>query len=200
MDSMVLTFAELGFLLRSNPPRHVSVGERLLLEEPSDAVVAAGLASLVVRGLCARDGEDVVPVPQIVAVAAGLSTARIAVRAAGKVGERPVVAHVFHGDEVVVALTPAEFGLFTVELLDRNVDLAEQLIRFVNACFVELGQAAVVIQATGDRDVSLAVARDESGAWFVSDTGESPDQGVPTSHDAVLARITDLFGLVARAG
>src|SRR5690348_9756955 len=109
MDSIVLTFAEIGFLLRSNPPLHVAVRERLLLAEPTDDVVAAGLSSLMARGLCVRKGDDVAPAPHILAIAAGLSRARVAVRAAGKIGERTVLAHIFSGDEVVVALSPAEF-------------------------------------------------------------------------------------------
>jgi hypothetical protein len=199
MDSMVLTFAEIGFLLRSNPPRYVGVRERLLLEEPTDAVVAAGLSSLMARGLCARNGDEVAPGPEIVAISAGLSRARVAVRAAGRIGERTVLAHVFSGDEMVVALSPAEFGQFGVELLDRNVDLAEQVTRFVDACVVEGAESAVVVDAAGEIEVSLAVAREADGTWFVSDTRESPDRGMPTDRAAVVARIAELFGLVSPA-
>lgn len=53
-DALVLTFAEIAFLSEPYPDRAVTVRERLGLPAAaaSDAVAAAGLASLLARGLC----------------------------------------------------------------------------------------------------------------------------------------------------
>jgi hypothetical protein len=194
METLVLTFAEIAFILRSKEPENIPVRERLRIEEPTDAVVAAGLSSLLARRLCTRDGEEVRPAPVIMAVAAGLSTTRVAIRAAGRAGDRTVLVHLFRGPITTVAISPAEFGQFAVELLDQNVELVDQLSRFLDASIADGTESVVLLEATGERDFSLAVARDVSGTWFLSDTLSSPDHGSVSSRDAALARIGELFG------
>jgi hypothetical protein len=184
MNPLILTFAEIEFLLRGNPPR-IPVREQLRLREPDDMIAAAGLASLLARGLCIREAEDVRPAKDLLPVIAAMSL--------GLVGDRETVVHLFLAAEAAVALSPAEFGQFTAELLDPAVPAAEQITRFVDACLPAGRESGVLVQAPGADEVSLAVARDETGAWFLSDSVNSPDRSEPSSHAAVVERIATLF-------
>jgi hypothetical protein len=192
MNPLILTFAEIEFLLRGNPPR-IPVREQLRLREPDDMIAAAGLASLLARGLCIREAEDVRPAKDLVPVIAAMSLADRGIRALGLVDDRETVVHLFLAAEAAVALSPAEFGQFTAELLDPAVPAAEQITRFVDACLPAGRESGVLVQAPGADEVSLAVARDETGAWFLSDSVNSPDRSEPSSHAAVVERIATLF-------
>jgi hypothetical protein len=192
MHPLILTFAEIEFLLRSNPPR-IPVREQLRLREADDVIAAAGLASLLARDLCCREGEDVRPAKEVQSVIAAMSLANKGIRALGQVGDRETIVHLFIAAEAAVALSPAEFGQFTVELLDPAVPAAEQITRFMDACLPDGRESGVLVQAPGADEVSLAVARDESGAWFLSDSVNSPDRSEPSSHAAVAERIATLF-------
>lgn len=57
----------------------------------------------------------------------------------------------------------------------------------------------MVIQSrTAATTVGIAVARDEAGGWFVSDSEGDPDSATPSSREDVLARIGELLPTGAR--
>ena len=203
-DALVLTYAELEFLLRSQEPGPVDVCGQLELgpAEELDAAARAGVSSLLARGLCTLGGEggsDVTPTPEVSAVIAGLTTATEATRALGWVQGRPVLVHLLYGPVARLVLMPAQYGQYTVMALDPELTVAEQLSRFVDSCLGEAAESAVVIQSrTAEATVGIAVARDGAGAWFVSDSVGDPDSAMPVTRDGVLARIGELLPVGAR--
>src|SRR4051812_26999046 len=105
-DTTLCTFAELEFLLRSAAgPRGEradamdAVRRRLALQPDAatDIVTAAGVASLLARGLCTDEGGSVVPGPLVLGAVAALSTLHTTTEAAGSAGERALSMHVFSG-------------------------------------------------------------------------------------------------------
>src|SRR2546421_11704155 len=160
-DPLVLTFAEIEFVLRARPDQAEAVRRHLRInpEAASDIVAAAGVASLLARGLCTMSGTDVVPTAPIVGVTAGLSTIRTHTEAVGWIGERPVVMHLFSGASIRLAVFPAAYGQFSVELLNPAEALVAPLTRFLDSCSTGEGEAAVVVRsAVGtDQYVSMAV-------------------------------------------
>jgi hypothetical protein len=197
-EPLILTFAELEFVLRARPERAEAVRADLRLnpEASTDIVVAAGVASLLARGLCTLSGTDVAPTAPLAAVMVALSTGGTHVEAVGWRGERMVLVHLYAGGSVGLVMQPAAYGQFSVELLRPDEPLAAPVTRFLDSCTAGEGEAAVAVRlTTGDAaELSLAIARDGAGAWFVSDSLESPDKGVPTSRDGVVQRLTDLLG------
>src|SRR5262245_46097422 len=94
-EGLILTFAELQFALRARPEHAAKVFEYLRInpESVNDTIAAAGIASLLARGLCTIEGDEVVPGREMVAVVAGLSTFHSHTEAAGWMSGRPVVLH-----------------------------------------------------------------------------------------------------------
>jgi len=203
-DALVLTYAELEFLLRSQDPGPVDVRAQLELgpAEELDAAARAGVASLLARGLCTLGGEsgtEVTPTPEVLAIVAGLTTATETTRALGWIDERLVLLHLLYGPMARLVLVPASYGQFTVMALDPELTVADQLSRFVDSCLTEAAESAVVIQSrTADATVGMAIARDGDGAWFVSDSENDPDSATPSSRDDVMARIGELLPAGAR--
>lgn len=194
-EPLFLTFAEIEFLLRARRPVLGELRETLGLEAfgTDDAVARAGSASLLVRGLCAYDGENVVPSVDVVGVIAGLSTAEVATRAVGWIDGAMALVHLLTGPDIAIALFAVPQGRFAVRVLDPELTVAEQLSRFVDSCLAEAAASAVVIQSrTAGATVGIAVARDGEGAWFVSDSEGDPDSSTPSSRDDVMARIGEL--------
>jgi hypothetical protein len=192
-----LTFAEIEFLLRARPEQAVEVRADLRInpEASSDVVLASGVASLLVRGLCVVDGEDVRPTDPLAVVAAALSASTSRTEAAGWSSGPPATVHIYDGPYARVAVYPGSYGRFTVEPLDAGESLAAPLIRFLAACTAPDSPAAVVVQSRrGGGEVSLAVARDDAGAWSMSDSIDNPDASTATSRDGVLRRFEELFG------
>ena len=201
-ESLVLTSAEIEFLLRSRAPEMpVRENLRLGLSDKADVSAKAGIASLLARGLCTLKGEDVEPSETILAVIAGLSTARTFTRAAGWVQERLGLTYLFDGPAVKLLLIPAAYGQFTVQPLDSEMSTADQMARFLDSCLAGVGESAVLIQfSTSTEKVSIAVAVDEAGVWYLSDSEDSPDRGLPSTRDAVIARIGELLDSGQAAG
>src|SRR4051812_29976094 len=98
-DPLVLTFAEIEFVLRARPEQAEAVRRHLGInpEAASDIVVGAGLPSLLARGVCTMWGRGGVPPAPTAGVTGGLSTSRIHTEAVGWIGGRPVVMHLFSG-------------------------------------------------------------------------------------------------------
>jgi hypothetical protein len=192
---LVLTFAELEFVIKTLPePAAVRTSLGLDGEAMSETVFAAGLASLLARGLCVVKDGDVVPESQVIGVAAAFVSSRLHVQAAGQTGSLPVAMHVFAAPSVRLAVFPAKFGQFVVELLDPVEPLSAPLTRFLDSCLSDNAETAVVIRSTaGDDVVAMAVAVDGSGTWYISDSVESPDRGVVSSRAGAASRIVELF-------
>jgi hypothetical protein len=198
VDPIVLTFAELEFLLRSCPDgRDLVLGTlHLVPEASSDVVVAAGLASLLARGLCTKDQDQFFPVPELAPVVAALSAPVAAISAVAWVGTDATLAHVFTGSSARIALYPGLRGQFAVELLDPTEGVPIVLTRFIDQYLTGDREAVVMIRSgLGDDRVSLAVAVDEAGSWHLSDSVDTPDRSVGACRDAALRRIGELFDL-----
>jgi hypothetical protein len=206
----LLTFAELDFVLRcaeksgATAAQVGAVRERLSLrlDEPSEPVTAAGIASLVARELCTLHGDDVVPGALVTAAVAALSTVHTMAEAAGWIDERPVVAHMFTGAVARLVLYPGSYRLFGAEAIDASEPLARPLERFVELCTAEPGETAVIIRCapvTGGAETGLAVARDADGRWRLSDTATNPDQSRPVSRAEVTEQLEALFGAAVGA-
>lgn len=198
-ETTLFTFAELEFVLRSaSGPGAAVVRERLNLqpEAAGDIVVASGMASLLARGLCTERDGDVVPGDLVVAAVAALSTRHTVSEAAGWIDGRPVVVHLFSGTAARLAVYPGSFGLFRVEAIDPAEPLVRPFIRFLEQSTAGDGEAAAVFRSTaGDGpEVGLAAARNAEGTWLLSDTADSPDVGRPSSREAIVARLQELFG------
>src|SRR2546421_11864992 len=90
-DPLVLTFAEIEFVLRARPDQAEAVRRHLRInpEAATDIVVAAGVAALLARGLCTMSGPEVVPTAPIVAVTAGFAAGAMHTQAVGWVDRPP---------------------------------------------------------------------------------------------------------------
>jgi len=207
-----LTFAELEYILRSAAvSTAVSAADldavrRRLNFQPgvsTDMVVAAGIASLVARGLCGLDGQRVVPGALVRSVIGALSAAHSGTEAAGWMADRPVVVHLFSSPAARLAVCPGAYGLFEVELIDPREPLSAPVIRFVDLCTADPGAATVLVRsqaAGGAAEVGVVVARSSAGAWFVSDVADSAhdagadtEAAMPVGRAAVVSRLLDLF-------
>lgn len=213
-DTTLCTFAELEFLLRSAAGPHGeraaamdAVRRRLGLqpEAATDIVTAAGVASLLARGLCTEEGGGVVPGPLVLGAVAALSTLHTTTEAAGSADARTLQLHLFSGSAGRLAAYPGPFGLYGVEVLDPAEPLVAPLARFVDRCTAGTGEAAVVIRSaeTGEgAEVGLAIARTADGSWLLS--GDGPDGiaagGRPSSRDDVVAALVERFGVPVAAG
>ncbi|MDG6102622.1 hypothetical protein Daura_42135 [Dactylosporangium aurantiacum] len=210
-DTTLCTFAELEFLLRSaagpggeRAAAMDAVRRRLGLrpEAATDIVTAAGVASLLARGLCTDEGGNVVPGQFVLGAVAALSTLRTVTEAAGSAGDRTLQLHLFSGDTGRLAAYPGPFGLYGVDVLDPAEPLAAPLARFVDRCTAGPGEAAVAIRSADagedSAEVGLAIARAADGSWLLSDDG--PDAVTAGSRDDVVAALVERFGHPVAAG
>jgi hypothetical protein len=195
-ELIVLTFAEIEFLLRSRTPAIESTRELLKLPAGSDTdvVAAAGLAGLLATGRCRLQDGEIVPTGETVAVVAGLTTANCLVRAVGWVGDQTLVAYFFSGVENRIVLRQVQFGQYTVQAIGMAKPLSATLTEFVMSCLESDGPRAVLVQATtATESAGIAVAVDESGSLVMSDTLKSADRGVPTDEERIVARLVALL-------
>ncbi|WP_412541310.1 hypothetical protein R8Z50_01465 [Longispora sp. K20-0274] len=195
-EALVLTFAEFEFTLRSGSGPTIPVRDLLRLrpETASDVVAAAGVASLLARGLCVLDDGRVRPTEPITTLTLGLATAVGHTEAVGWIGDRTVLLQLFGGPSVRVAVLPGAYGQFAVELMSPAEPVMGPLTRFIDRCVTDEGASAVLVHSTeGGRDVSAAVAVDECGGWFVSDSQETPDRSVACTRELALERVGELL-------
>ncbi|WP_194911117.1 hypothetical protein [Catenulispora rubra] len=199
---LLLTFAELEFLLASCPRPTEPIRERLRLTPngPGKGVMAAGLASLVIRGLCVADPADpenpdgVTLQPELLAVTATLASSHTQTSAGGWYGEQAATTHFFDTPRLRIAFRPGTFGHFAVDLGDGAEPLSKAVNAFVDWCARDGGPAATVVQSTAGGDVvSLAVALKPDGTWYLSDDADSPDHGTPTSRAVIRRQLADLL-------
>jgi hypothetical protein len=195
-DTLILTFAEMAFLLQPHPGRAVTVLQRLGVkpEARTEAVAAAGAASLLARGLCRLVDGALVPGDDILAVPACVASLHDHTEVVSWTAERPVLMHLLSSPAVRLAIFPAAYGLMTVEAIDAAEPLADPVVRLMERC-ATADSAAVAVRTSGrDRDVSAAVARNADGSWVVSDSEDDPAAGRPVTRQAALARLSDLLG------
>jgi hypothetical protein len=202
-EPLTLTFAEIEFVLAARPQQAAEVRRDLRIEPDQDvrSLARAGLASLLARKLCesaddpAEGAQDVVPGPEITAVAAALSTSRTHTVAAGWRGKQSNVMHLYSGDSLRLAVFPYQYGRYAVEALNPAEPLSGPLSRFLDAHLADGLVSAFIVKSTGadGATVSMAVAVDASGGWSASDSRRDPDHAEPVSRDQVLPRLTELF-------
>jgi hypothetical protein len=196
-DPLVLTFAELEFLLSACPQRADAVRAHLRTAEPDQglATARAGLASLLARGLCENAAEAVIteesvtPGPEVKAVIAAFATARRHLGAAGWRGDRPEVMYLYDGDAMRLALFPVPLGRYAVEFLSPEEPLSAPLMRFVDAFadFSRGGRAsALVIKSRAVVDVDLEAVEDVVAYADAagSRVGDVPETSMALSIDA----------------
>jgi hypothetical protein len=191
-----LTFAELGFLLRACPDSAdlVRAALRLTSDSDSDIVVAAGLASLLARGLLLRaDDGEITPSAEVSVVIACLSAPAVAVSALGWVGERHLLTHLFGDARCRMAVYPRGLGRFAVEALDPAEPVSAVLSRFLDACVAGGGPTAVLVRSARSGVPLVSVAIDPSGVWRLSDSVDTPDRSVPVDPAGVRRRFAELF-------
>jgi hypothetical protein len=195
-DTLLVSFAEIEFLVRAQPERAGSIRRALGVrpEAGSDVVAAAGLAGLLARGLCTEADGVVMPATPLLALAAALLEDRGHVELVGWSGPRPVALHLFGGPAARVALSQGGYGLFSAELLRADEPLAATVMRVVDAFAEGGGEAAVAVRwSTQDGELDVAIAREGSGDWYLSDTLLSPERGVPSTRDGVAERLEQLL-------
>jgi len=194
-DPLVLTFAEVEFVIASCPvpPTSVRGQLRFAVEPPAEQVVASGLASLLARGLCSVVDGAVVPGPEVVLVAAGFVEARSHTAVAGWNGEVVRVMDVFSSPGVRLAVQTGGFGRYGFEVLDRVEPLSRPVTGFLDQC-ARVGAATVVVRSvSAEREVAFAITVDDAGTWHVSDSVRSPDRGIPCSSAEARYRIVELL-------
>lgn len=192
-DHLVLTFAEIEFLLRVREPEHVDVRAELgLAGDGTNA--AAGLASLLARGLCSQDGERVVPSDDLVGVIGALTTAARAIKALGWRDGLPVLLNLFTGPVVGIVLQPTGLGQYAVATLDPGHGLDDQLVGFLDACLTDGNESAVLVRSGETR---IAIATTAAGEWYVSDSYADPGASRKSTRDGAVARVRELMAVSA---
>lgn len=195
---LVLTFAEIEFLLRVRTPEIATIREDLGLAPSDDRMAAAGLASLLARGMCERSGAGVTPSRELSAVVAGLATADRVTRVLGLAEGSTQLGAVLTGPNVHIGLAATGFGQHVVQPIDDAVTAADQVKHVLDG--VLGSESAVLVQSrSAQGQVSIAVAIDAGGAWYLSDSEDDPDRGTPVSRDEAYARITELLSDVVAA-
>lgn len=202
-ELIVLTFAEIEFLLRSRTP--VIESTRELLDLPagsdSDVVAAAGLAGLLATARCRVEADEIVPSEETVAIVAGMTTADRLVRTVGWVGDQTIVAYFFSGAEHRLVLRQAQFGQYSVQSIGMDRPLSAFLSEFVMSCLDSDEPRAALVQLTTRSDsAGIAITVDESASLVMSDTVESPDRGVPTDPQRIADRLVELLDTPVAVG
>lgn len=189
---LVLTFAEIEFLLRVRTPRVPTIREDLGLAPPDDTTAAAGLASLLARGMCAPGGEGVVPSKELVVVVTGLATADRVTRVLGVTAGSTQLGAVLTGPAVHIGLTAAGSGQHVVQPIDLAVTAADQVRHVLDRVLGD--ESAVLVQSRSARGlVSIAVAVDADGSWYLSDSEDDPGRSTPVSREEAYERIAELL-------
>lgn len=196
-DSVVITFAELGFLLQACPTEADLVRATLRLDAATatDVVVAAGLASLLARGLAVRtDSGEVEPTPALSGITAGVSRPEVSVSALGWLDDRLAVAHVFSGPHARLALYPRGFGQYGTELLDPAEPLSVVLGRFLDTCLTDHTTPSVLFRGRGGlAESALVIHVDDVAMWHLSDSVGEPDRAMPVEQAEGRRRLAELF-------
>ena len=190
-DRLTLTFAEIAFALSVLPE-----GERpgFLAPPVSADTAGAGLASLVARRLCAKQGDHLVPTERLAWTVAALGSADRTTRVTAWTAERTSLVYVYSGPAGVLAVQPGELGQYVVGPLEHQAGLGALSAEVVSAS-IPAGKAVTVLVQSRDAlgEVSLGLSVDERGDWRMSDSAANADKPVPTTGAAALARVREVF-------
>jgi hypothetical protein len=196
-DELVITFAEIEFLLRSREPKlDVRKLLRIKPEAAGDVIAAAGLASLLARGMCVEADGKIKIDRQVAAIAAVLVVADIAVDALGWIGEDMVLLHVFSCPVGQFSFRPVGHGRFLVEALKPDQPLSTGLVKLMELCLAGDGESAVLLKmvTTTSEPISVAVARGVNGEWHLSDSASNAMSSREVTPEAARARVVEVFG------
>jgi hypothetical protein len=189
---LVLTFAEIEFLLRVRTPEIATIRDDLGLAPEDDKTAAAGLASLLARRMCEPSGAGVTPSPELAVIVAGLATADRVTRVLGLGEGSTRLGAVVTGPNFHIGLTAAGFGQYVVQPIDQAVSAADQMQHLLDTALGR--ESAVLVQSrTARARVSIAIAVDGESNWYLSDSEGDPDRGTPVSEDEARARVTELL-------
>jgi hypothetical protein len=206
-ESLTLTFAELEFLLALRPTRRAKLRGNLRFDggdASAPSTARAGLASLLVRGLCETvyaGGGERASLPDL-RFGGELSVLLMALSdddgattmAAAWCGERGSVVHLVDGGGARMALFPERFGRFRAEVLDAAEPVSALLRRFLSLHLADgIPSALVAVSTRGQRSAAVALAVDPAGQWSASDSVENPTQAVPVTRERALERIAVVF-------
>lgn len=168
---------------------------RLPTLEASSPLMAAGLSTLIVRGLVEVDGDQVAPVGNVLPLTRMLTIADRWVEAAAIGGEVTNAALLVGSRIGSAVLEPRPFGIWDVRPLSAADDLSDAASRFVRAAFGQLTDRPFggSIKVMGDGAPRTSAIRiDESGSWEMTSgvAGEEPAP-VPVEADPTFAVLAD---------
>lgn len=181
-DRISLTAAELAFLLSVSGGAAGSPGPRLLgltAGERTDALVAAGVGSLLLRHLAAPVSEHQVELaPAVAAVAEGLARPRLTVQLGLVAAERADGGLLFDTGSVRFLVAPRAFRCFDVTGVDPALDRRDPLMELAHS-FLQRHRPGVAsfnvlagdrlagwttVTATADGTWTFVAGRDEAAA------------------------------------
>jgi hypothetical protein len=201
-DRISLTAAELAFLLSVSDGAAGSPVHRLLGftdADRTDAVVAAGLGSLLLRHLAApAHGQQVELGPAVTAVAEGLSRPRVCVQVGLMADRLADGALLFEAGSVRFILAPRAYRCYDVTGIDPTVDRRDPLLRLARA-FLEQYRPAVAsftVLGVDPRLGPVTVAATDDGSWRFA-AGREERRGLAA--DDALSRLHDELGALVQA-
>lgn len=153
--SITLSFAEVAFLLGRQGD---GAGNRVcqLLGAPGvpaeDPVAQAGLSSLALRGLVRPQDDELVPAPEVIAVVAGLLTAKetASIAVGSAIGTTAV--QLFLGEHQSLAVRPLPLGCYRFDGLSDDCTAAKVL-----AAIALEGSEQRVVVATVNEQHSIEI-------------------------------------------
>jgi hypothetical protein len=199
-EELMLTRAEVDFLLRAHPCDGVPVRTELAFGDEDDTKeqARAGLSSLIVRGLCVHDGKNVVPNEQLVSVVACLTTAKSACSVLVQDGEHVVLVHAFAGPVSGVLLVVREFGVYVIRMFEPGTSIVDQVVTVLDKHLTDTPGISALVRSTSDQGlVSASINVDAARNWFLANSHDAPDRSVRTTRAEATLRVRELVGQVA---
>jgi hypothetical protein len=200
-QELLLTRAEIDFLLRAHPSASVPVRAELAFGSDDDTrdQARAGLSSLIVRGLCVHDGDNVIPDEQLVGVVACLTTAKTASSVLVQQDvEHAVLVHAFAGPIRGVLLIAREFGVYLIRMFEPGTSIVDQVITVLDNHLMDTPGMSALVRGTSDRGhvgASINVAPDRN--WYLADSDRAPDRSVRTTRAEATSRVKELVEQVS---
>jgi len=202
-DHVALTATELSYLLTVESEL-TTVGRRaadvLGLTEPERdrPGLAAGLSSLLVRGLVVSDGQRVTLAPTVGAVTQALrgSTTNVQIGFVSK--DKSDGALVFDAGSVRVLITPRLHRCFDAVGLDHRAGLAGQLVHMSREFLQRFrpGVVSAVMDTTGSgraEDLKWATVSTDAEAWSVGFSRDPAQAETGLTETQAFERLLDHF-------
>jgi hypothetical protein len=199
-EELLLTRAEIDFLLRAHPCDGVQVRTELALgsEDDTQEQARAGLSSLIVRGLCVHDGKNVVPTEQLVGVVACLTTAQSASSVLVQDREHVILVHAFAGPISGVLLVAREFGVYVVRMFESGTSIVDQVVSVLDQHLTDSPGMSALVRGTSRRGlVSASINVDSARNWYLADSCDAPDRSARTTRAEATLRVRELVGQVS---